>query len=126
MQAACPDYSIHNSAANESIGGIFQADMASTEFKTLSLVKAAQLIEFEKIHDTIQEMHRLVSAASQAKRAAKIGRHNKAPNVTAINFDVGDFVLTGCPQPQKVNKLTVTWAGPARVLGFTTPLVAKI
>ena len=47
-------------------------------------------------------------------------------NVTAINFDIGDFVLIGCPQPQKVNKLTVTCTGPARVLGFTTPLVAKI
>ena len=27
--------------------------------------------------------------------------------------------------PQNVNKLTVTWTGPARVLVFTTPLVAK-
>ena len=84
------------------------------------------MIEFEKIHDAIHEMHRRVSAASQAKRAAEIERHNKATNVTVINFDIGDFVLIGCPQPQKVNKLTVTWTGPARVLWFTTPLVSKI
>ena len=71
------------------------------------------------------DMNRRVYTASQAKRAAEIARHNKATNVTAINFDAGDFVLIGCPQPQKVNKLTVTWTGPARGLGFTTPLVAK-
>ena len=88
---------------------LFPADMASTEFKTLSLAKAAQLIEFEKIHDAIHEMHRRVSAASQEKRAAEIERHNKATHVTAVNFDIGDFVLIGCSQPQKVNKLTVTW-----------------
>ena len=71
------------------------------------------------------DMHRRVYTASQAKRAAEIARHNKATNFTAINFDAGDCVLIGCPQPQKVNKLTVTWTGPARGLGFTTPLAAK-
>ena len=104
---------------------LFPATLQSTEVKTLTLARAAQLIEFEKIHDAINNMHRRVSTASQAKRAAEIARHNKATNITAINFDAGDFVLIGCPQPQKVNKLTVTWTGPARVLGFTTPLVAK-
>ena len=33
--------------------------------------------------------------------------------------------LLDVPNPKKVNKLTVTWTGPARGLGFTTPLVAK-
>ena len=87
---------------------LLPADMASTELKTLSLAKAAQLIEFEKMRDAIHEMHRSVSAASQENRAAEIERHNKATNSTAINFDVGDFVLIRCPQPQKLNKLTAT------------------
>ena len=105
---------------------LFPADLQSTEVKTLTLARAAQLIEFKNIHDAINEMHRRVTQTAQAKRATEIARHNKATNVTNINFDVGDFVLIGCPQPQKVNKLTVTWTGPARVLGFTTPLVANI
>ena len=84
---------------------LLPAEMASTELKTLSLAKAAQLIELEKIHDAIHEMLRRVSAASQAKRAAEIERHNKETNVTAINFDVGDFVLIGRSQPKKMNKL---------------------
>ena len=71
------------------------------------------------------DMHCRVYTASQAKRAAEIARHNKATNVTAINFDDGEFVLISVPTPQKVNKRTVTWTGPARGLYFTTPLVAK-
>ena len=94
---------------------LFPAALQSTEVKTLTLAKAAQLIDFEKIHDAINNMHRRVSTASQAKRAAEIARHNKETHITAINFDAGDFVLIGSPQPQKVNKLTVTWTGPARV-----------
>ena len=84
--------------------------------------RSFKLDRVERIHDAINGMHRRVSPASQSKRAAEIARHNKATNVTAINFDAGDFVLIGCPQPQKVNKLTVTWTGPAKGLGFTTPL----
>ena len=80
---------------------LFPADMQSTEVKTLTLAKAAQLIEFEKIHDAINEMHRRVSTASQVKKAAEIARHNKATNVTSINFDVDAFVLIGWPQTQK-------------------------
>ena len=53
-------------------------------------------------------MHRCVSTASQAKRAAEIVRHNKATTVTAINFDACDFVLIGCPQLQKVNNIHVS------------------
>ena len=90
------------------------------------MVKAAQLIEHERIHNAIEKMHRDVAKASSAKRAAQIERHNKATNVRSVNFDVGDFVLIGCPQPQKVNKLSVTWSGPARVMKFITPLVASV
>lgn len=71
-------------------------------------------------------MHRRVSTSSQANRVAEIAQHKKFTIVTAINFDAGSFVLIGCPQPQMVNKLTVTLTGPENVLSFTKPLVAKI
>ena len=71
--------------------------------------RSFKLDRVERIHDAINGMRRRrVSTASQAERAAEIARHNKATNVTAINFDAGDFVLIDVSKPYKVNKLTVT------------------
>ena len=93
--------------------------------KTLTMVKARQLMHHEAIAKSISSMHRKVAATANARREEQTRRHNKSTNVRSINFEVGDYVLVGCPQPQKVNKLTVMWSGPAKVTKFISPLVAQ-
>jgi len=74
----------------------------------------------------LEEMHKTVTQTANSARASAIARHNAKTNVQAVNFSAGDFVLIGCPQPQKQNKLCVTWSGPARVMKLTSPLVAEV
>ena len=45
------------------------ADLESTEVKTLTLARAAQLIEFKNIHDAINEMHRRVTQNRSSKES---------------------------------------------------------
>ena len=104
---------------------LFTQQEEAEAVKTLTMVKARQLMHHEAIAKSISSMHRKVAATANARREEQTRRHNKSTNVRSINFDVGDYVLVGCPQPQKVNKLTVTWSGPAKVIKFIPPLVAQ-
>lgn len=74
----------------------------------------------------MMQMHKSVTLTANLARADTIARHNAKTNVQQINFTPGDFVLVGCPQPQKQSKLAVTWTGPARVTQLTSPLVAQV
>ena len=98
----------------------------ATTIKTLTMVKARQLMQLHTLQDAMDSMHKSVVLTATKARADAVARHNAQTNVQSTNFTVGDYVLVGCPQPHKQNKLAVTWTGPARVLKLITPLVAQV
>ena len=93
--------------------------------KTLTMVKALQLMHHEAIVNSIDSMYRKVASTANARREEQTRRYNKSTNLRSINFEVGDYVLVGCPKPQKVNKLTVMWSGTAKAIKFILSLVAQ-
>lgn len=88
------------------------------------MVKTTQLIQHDTVRDAIDAMHRKVAVAANSKRATAVERKKRYTNVTAVNFDSGNFVLIGCFQQQKQSELSVTWTMSSKAI--TVPLVVKI
>lgn len=106
---------------------LLKVEGKQTTVSTLSMAKACQLMEHEKVQSAMQQMHRTITNNSKKRRQKAVDLHNSRTNVQKINFCEGDYVLIGCPQPnKKSHKLTVTWSGPARVVGFASPSVARV
>lgn len=61
------------------------------------MVKALQVMQFEKIEQSFETKNRQIAAASTNKRAAEISSHKKATKLKLVNFEVGDFVPVGYP-----------------------------
>ena len=112
-----PDSTLH--FLTEEIGDI-------QGMKTLPLIQARQLLHLHTLQEAMESMHKSVTLAASKARAGAVARHNAKTNVHTVNFSPGDYVLVGCPQPHKQNKLAVTWTGPARVMKLISPLVAQI
>jgi hypothetical protein len=71
-------------------------------------------------------MRKEVAAMADQLRERAVLVHNQRTNVQLIKFDVGDYVLVGTVQRQKLPKLVVLWQGPYRALRFENEQVLEI
>ena len=69
----------------------------------------------EVLQLTLDSMHKRVSEFSRKKNEAAWRRHELKKGVTPVNFQVGDFVLSG-HVTRRENKLILHWKGPYRVV----------
>ena len=77
----------------------------ATTIKTLTMVKARQLMQLHTLQDAMDSMHKSVVLTATKARADAVARHNAQTNVQSTNFTVGDYVLVGCPNPTSKTNL---------------------
>jgi hypothetical protein len=67
-----------------------------------------------QVETALEDMHRLITDRSAKQRAAKRAQKDKFRRLP--NFQVGDYVLIGLPEPKTAwKKLFLKWRGPFRV-----------
>jgi hypothetical protein len=88
---------------------------STVEVMSLPEIKAVQLLKMQRLHLSIQEMHKEVSRLVSKSRQKAIDYHNAKTHVRAHNFDVGDFVLSAGLSRTRKEKLSLHWHGPHRV-----------
>jgi hypothetical protein len=77
-------------------------DVAS---RTIGLVRAEQLLNVEQLQEAVESMHMKVSKTADRLIEKAVRAHNVRCNVHPVNFEVGDFVLVGTVQRNKMQKL---------------------
>lgn len=75
-------------------------------------IRVKQLINTQRTHGALDEMHKDVSIRSQRKRQQAVNLHNRKTDVRAVNFDVGDFVLRGLLERETGWKPSLRSQGP--------------
>ena len=101
---------------------IIPSGLNITQAKTISHARTAQIISINQLQEALDNLHRNVSTSSQARRERAVEAHNKATNIVAPNFSVGDFVLVRRAS-DKGHKLKFRWFGPRRITSVHGPLV---
>lgn len=92
---------------------------------TLSALEALRQKAFEDLRVALDDMHRMVSAASSAARSKGRKSHRKAGIVVA-QYDVGDYVLYANVWAHTRAKLSVKWCGPAQVVEATSAWIFTV
>lgn len=59
-------------------------NISQQQMESLTLIKAAKLIQREAVRDSIDAMYRKVAAAAKWKRAAAVKVHNQDTNDTSL------------------------------------------
>lgn len=85
------------------------------EDRELTLVKAQQKINSDKLIEAMDGMHREVNKTRTRNRQRAIEKNNESNRVHAAQFDVGDFVLVARKEATEGSKLRLKWIGPRRV-----------
>jgi len=80
--------------------------------KTIAEVRALQRVQVERMHSSLDKMHKEVFERTTAKRQAAIDSHNRKTNVRPVNFSKGDYVLRGLRESQRGRKPQLRWHGP--------------
>ena len=93
--------------------------------KTLTMLRAIQVLEIERLQNVFDQMHKVVAGKVSKNRTRQIQQHNKITNLVAPNFSVRDFVLVRRAQ-DKGHKQTFRWLGPRRVVKIVGELVYDI
>ena len=90
--------------------------------KTLTKLRAIQVLEIERLQNVFDQMHKVVAGKVSKNWTRPIRQHNKRTNLAVPNFRVGDFVLVRRAQ-DKGHKQTFRWLGPRRVVDIVGELV---
>ncbi len=86
-----------------------------TQAKSLTVVRAEQLVCINDLQCTFDDMHKEVHRRVSENLQKKIAYHNKQTNLVVPNFCVGDFVLVRRAQDTKGHKFQFRWLGPLRI-----------
>lgn len=82
--------------------------------KTIDHARALQFIKIDELQTTLDNMHKDTTDAISASRDRAIEAHNKATNIIAPSFAIGDFVLVR-RAVDRGHKLKFRWFGPCRI-----------
>ena len=93
--------------------------------KTMEEAKCSQLIKIDDLQGAMDDMHKDVFERIRGNRAKEIKAHNRKTNLTAPQFEIGDFVLVRRAQ-DKGHKLSFKWQGPMRITRTINPLVYEV
>ena len=85
------------------------------EVQSLDRVRAAKLIEVERLQASFEALHRATDEVVSKERQRQIVLHNRQTNVQAANFAIDDFVLVGRLQRKGGDELASNFTGPRRV-----------
>ena len=102
-----------------------QTDARNHATKTLTKLRAIQILEIERLQNVFDRMHKVVAGKVSKNRTRQIQQHNKRTNLVVPNFCVGDFVLVQRAQDEGHNQ-TFRWLGPRRVVNIVGELVYDI
>jgi hypothetical protein len=89
----------------------------------LDFIKAQNLMEVEKLSNSMTKIHALVAEKSTRDRKASIQMHNDKTHVRLPNFQEDDYVLVAEQHKSGVSKLLVKWKGPRRVASVESDYV---
>ncbi len=104
---------------------VLPADVHHASAKTIDRARALQLIRIEELQKTLDEIHKDVQHAVSLRRERAIAAHNKATNIIAPSFAVGDFVLVR-RATDRGHKLRFRWFGSCRITSVHGQLVYGI
>ena len=142
-----PDYcplveAIVNSHPSPKLGGkspfeVFLNRPSETPFMTAAreepellsspnAVAARQAVDMHNLSEAFEKISKDVSVSADDARKTAIARHNARTGVQPVNFDVGDFVLVGSVQREKLHKLAALWTGPYQVTAWHNAQVAVV
>ena len=93
--------------------------------KSLTRARTEQLIQINKLQEGLDALHKDVSDRIGKRRKRAIAAHNRATNIVAPQFAVGDFVLVR-RQVTPGHKLAFQWCGPRRITATLSPLVYAV
>jgi hypothetical protein len=96
------------------------------EATSLETLRAEQCLNMTELQTIVGNMHKEVAATADHLREKAVGVHSQRNNMQPINFDIGDYVLVGTVQRQKLLKLVVLWQGPYRAVRFENEQVLEV
>jgi Integrase core domain/Chromo (CHRromatin Organisation MOdifier) domain len=96
------------------------------EAASLETLRAEQCLNVTELQTVVGNMHKEVAATADHLREKAVRVHNQRTNMQLINFDIGDYVLVGTVQRQKLPKLVVLWQGPYRAVRFENEQVLEV
>jgi len=105
---------------------IKEGDLKPIKIRSLSDIRAKQLIGVIRMQKAIGDMHKEVSRSVSDRRRKEVQRHNARTHVRPINFSQGDFVLRGVLRKEKGGKASVKWRGPFRVVACRSEYIFLI
>jgi Integrase core domain len=77
------------------------------EATSLETLRAEQCLNMTELQTVVGNMHKEVAATAEHLRERAVRVYNQRTNVQPINFGIGDYVLVGTVQRQKLPKLVV-------------------
>lgn len=83
--------------------------------KSISELRAKQLLQINVLFAKFEEMHKDVKFQVGSSRDKRRASHHKKKHLRKCEFIVGDFVLKGTVQKYRKNKLAMYWTGPYKV-----------
>lgn len=84
------------------------------ERKTMKCARSEQLINIEKLQESLNIMHKDVGERISNRKQKAIESHNKAANIVLPRFEPGDFVIVRSEQKGR-HKMSLKWPGPRRI-----------
>jgi hypothetical protein len=92
----------------------------------LTDIRARQLLEIESLQSAVENVHKQVYDAAQARRDQQRRRQLGKRSVRVVNFALGDFVLVAKSDFRVGEKLTLRWRGPKRVVGVLSDFLFEV
>ncbi|GMF45863.1 unnamed protein product [Phytophthora fragariaefolia] len=93
---------------------------------TLESIQATQRQNVVKLQTALEDLHRRVSKANKATRAAGRSTMNNKKGAAMAQFDIGDYVLYADVWQHTRSKLRVKWCGPAQVTATVSNWIFEI
>jgi hypothetical protein len=93
---------------------------------TLSDIQARQAMNITELRATLDAVHKRCSDAAASRRRHARDSQLVRKGVSPPNFDIGDFVLVAQRDSQSVNKLSLRWRGPRRIVQIVSDHVCVV
>lgn len=93
-----------------------------TECESLEVERAHHIVQFNRVHESLQDMHKGVAENSLKVRKGGQKMHNAGTRITPVTLHIGDHILIRSNKSQR-HKLSPEWVGPMRIIETKFDLV---
>jgi Integrase core domain len=93
---------------------------------TLTEIEAQRALHLETIRPALDAIHKRCLDSAAAHRTSWRSKRNSKRGTSPPKFDVGDFVLIAQRDTQSINKLSLRWRGPRRIVRVLSDHVYEI